>query len=206
MPCTPRVGASATFGLCLALVLGACGASPPSADRDGDGFASETDCNDADPAFHSYLVGFPDSDGDGVGAGASAGLCTDGTLPAGYSALGTDCAPDDGTAWRWVNLVDRDGDGATVTAAPVCAGAVLPAPYRESAIGNDCDDANAGVSSWAVLYRDLDGDGVGARPRSASCIGDAVPGGWSRLGYDADDANAGVIGAISDEELERLLR
>lgn len=205
MPCTPRFGVLAALALLLALV--GCRASRPPADRDGDGFAAETDCNDADAALHAYLVGFPDTDGDGVGAGASAMLCTDGTLPGGYSALGTDCAPGDRTVWRRVDLVDRDGDGATATAAAsICAGAVLPDPYRASASGNDCDDGNAAVSSWTVLYPDQDGDGVGARPRSVTCIGDAVPAGWSRLGYDADDADAGVIGAISDEELERLLR
>jgi hypothetical protein len=180
--------------------------APASVDTDRDGFAAGIDCNDADPAVHATVTAYPDADGDGVGSGTTSSFCTDGTVPAGHALQEGDCAPADPAAWRLVDLVDRDGDGYTAKeSTPLCAGATLPDPYRPAAQGNDCADADPALFRWVVLYRDQDGDGVGARPRSIPCLGTAIPAGWSRLGYDVDDLDPSVASDPTEDDLALLL-
>ena len=89
--------------------------------------------------------------------------------------------------------MDRDGDGATVAEqGTICAGAQLPPPYFAIANGTDCDDANAALTQWNILYPDNDGDGAGALPLQISCGTAATPPGYSRYGDDEDDSNAQV--------------
>jgi hypothetical protein len=45
------------------------------------------------------------------------------------------------------------------------------------------------LTQWNILYRDNDGDGVGALPLQISCGGASTPPGYSRYGDDEDDAN-----------------
>lgn len=179
---------------------------PLSVDADADGYAAYLDCDDADAAVHALLTAWPDGDGDGVGAEASSSLCTDGTVPAGFAPTGTDCAPSDALAWREITLVDRDGDGVTVTdPAPLCAGETLPEPWRAAANGKDCDDGDAARYRLVGVYADADGDGVGRTPRAFTCIGAAVPAGGSLLGYDVDDSNPSVTEDPDEETLARIL-
>jgi hypothetical protein len=145
-----------------------------------------------------------------VGAGAASSFCTDGSVPAGHSSQGTDCAPD--TPLRWQSLayhhVDLDEDGATAPASgSVCTGATLPLPYFASPSGNDCDDSDPKRSLWRVLYPDKDGDGVGAPPRTVSCLdsSQALPSGFSRYGFDPDDSNPDVKDVAEDPVLDLLL-
>jgi hypothetical protein len=84
----------------------------------------------------------------------------------------------------------------------VCAGSVLPAPYRETASGNDCDDNDPALTRFVVLYADQDGDGVGAPPRSIACLGASIPAGFSILGNDPDDGDPSVT---RDRAQERLI-
>ncbi|GEJ57546.1 hypothetical protein [Anaeromyxobacter diazotrophicus] len=150
------------------------------------------DCDDGDPAIHATVVAYLDADGDEVGAGPAESFCTDGSVPAGYALRGGDCAPDDKQRWQLLSYayVDRDADGFTAAeSGQVCAGGTLPDPYRAVANGKDCDDADPRLHRWVVLYRDLDGDGVGAGPREVQCLADEIPAGWSIRGYDVDDAD-----------------
>lgn len=152
------------------------------------------DCDDANPALFAERIGYLDADGDGFGAGSSSPVCTDGAFPAGYSANATDCAPDDASRWQVVPYagVDRDGDGFTVREpGTACVGspAVLPEPARAVLVGNDCDEADANLWRWVVLYPDADGDGVGAPPRVVQCLGATLPPGYSLYGWDVDDSN-----------------
>jgi hypothetical protein len=152
------------------------------------------DCDDSNPAVWSPRYGYPDADGDGAGAGAAQAFCAT-ALPAGFSASGTDCAPDDPSRWQTLAYagVDADGDGYTVgPAGKICTGATLPDPYRATAHGNDCDDQDPARWAWTVLYPDRDGDGVGAPPREVQCLGSAIPPGYSIFGWDTDDANPGT--------------
>lgn len=190
----------------VALACHGGGSGPVDADRDG--FPAGIDCDDSNPAVHMLVTVYQDSDGDGVGAGPATTLCTDGTVPFGYSLLGTDCAPNDPAAWRAVTSlpVDRDGDGVTVReAVQLCFGATPPAPYLASDNGNDCDDTDPALYRWVILYRDQDGDGVGAGPRSISCLGATLPAGWTRIGSDIDDLDPAVWGDANVDEQLRLL-
>jgi len=165
------------------------------------------DCDDADPSVSAALTVFADLDGDGLGAGPAQVACTDGSPPAGFSIIGTDC--NDGDASRWELLthvaIDADGDGVTVPASgQVCTDGTLPPPFEDVANGNDCNDTDPMLTHVEVLYPDQDGDGVGATPRQVLCIGAALPAGLTRGGYDDDDSDPAVIEA-DDEELELLV-
>ena len=144
-----------------------------------------------------------------MGAGPLQPFCTGGTLPAGYAATATDCAPDDATRWQTLGYaqVDRDGDGFTAPeSAAVCTGAALPDPYRASANGNDCADDDRQRWRWVVLYRDGDGDGVGAPPRTVQCLGASQPPGFSQSGWDVDDADRTVqVDPADDTDLMLIL-
>lgn len=48
-----------------------------------------------------------------------------------------------------------------------------------------------------MLYR----EGAGARPRSVTCLGDALPAGWSIQGFDPDDGDPAVSSDDADHEL-----
>jgi hypothetical protein len=169
--------------------------------------ASGDDCNDRDPLVWTRVVGYLDADHDGVGAGDAVTFCTSGALPADHVATGSDCAAGDETRWRLLAYagVDRDRDGYTAKEpGEVCAGATLPDPYRSVLVGNDCADRDEYRYRWVVLYRDADGDGVGAGPRTIECLGPELPVGSSIFGFDADDADS-TIQARDDVATELLL-
>jgi hypothetical protein len=152
------------------------------------------DCDDTKPGVWATVYAYLDADGDGVGAGSSTRFCTAGETPDGYSLASTDCAPDDRTRWRSVSYlgVDSDADGYTVRqAGALCLGdEALPDPYRTTLAGADCNDADATLWRYVVLYPDKDGDGIGTTPRiGATCIGAAIPEGTSIFGFDPDDSD-----------------
>ncbi len=170
--------------------------------------ANGLDCNDANKDVWLWLTGYADTDTDGVGAGDPVKFCTAGSLPEGYVATSTDCAPDDSGKWQMLSYAyaDRDGDGVTAReSGTICAGAVLPDPFRAAASGNDCDDANDALYRWVVLYPDDDRDGVGAPPRQVQCLGATLPDGFSLYGWDPDDGDPLVASAADDEPLFTIL-
>jgi hypothetical protein len=163
--------------------------------------AGPYDCDDSSPAVSRTVYGYVDEDGDGVGAGAAIQSCTDGSLPTGQVATGTDCAPADATRWQMLAYAgrDEDGDGWTTRAAgTLCSGAALPPTYAATASGNDCDDHDVSRWRWVVLYPDGDGDGVGAPPRTIPCLGATLPAGFSVYGWDPDDRDPRVTEAEED--------
>jgi hypothetical protein len=156
---------------------------------------SPEDCNDDDARLRDNVVYYVDQDGDGVGAGMPQRACTDGKVPAGTSASGSDCAAEDATRWYSNSKlhVDRDGDGFTTPdSSVVCHGASVEKPFHLSARGNDCDDSKVGLTRFMALYPDDDGDGVGAYPYEVLCIGEEIPEGFSRYGDDANDRDPEV--------------
>jgi len=166
------------------------------------------DCNDGDRTVSVSLTVFADTDHDGVGAGPGQLACTNGTPSAGFSTTSTDCDDSDAAVWKQLayQAVDRDRDGATVPErGQVCTNGTLPPPFHASESGLDCDDHDATVTHFAVLYPDQDHDGVGAPPRQIQCIGTTMPEGLSLGGYDEDDGNPSVIETDDDDDLDLLL-
>jgi hypothetical protein len=165
------------------------------------------DCNDGDVTVWVAQTVFADADRDGFGAGPAQQACTNGTPPDGFVTSGTDCDDADASVWALLaySAIDGDGDGVTVPASgQVCTSGTLPAPFKATPQGNDCDDSDRTIDHLAVLYLDLDHDGVGAPPRQVRCIGAAVPDGLSRGGFDDDDTDPDVI-EDDDDELDLLL-
>jgi hypothetical protein len=196
--------------LVAALGAAACDGNGKTVDADGDGVEARSDCNDSDAAVHATVEGYFDADGDGTGAGTAHSFCIGGSVPAGYAAAGTDCAPEDPARWRDVvdPPADRDGDGYTAhETATLCAGAVLPAPYLVGGRGVDCDDSDASMYRWVTLYRDEDGDGIGVRPRTSpwACFGASLPAGFSAVGWDVDDSDPAVTEDVAAEGVLGLL-
>jgi len=161
------------------------------------------DCDDADRDAYVSVVGYVDADRDEVGAGPPETFCTAGALPADRVAAGTDCAAEDASRWQTLAYAgsDADGDGYTTrVGGSVCAGTALPAPYRATIAGNDCEDTTTSLWRWVVLYPDADGDGVGAPPREITCLGEAIPAGYSEQGWDSNDLDPGVQVLAGEED------
>jgi hypothetical protein len=179
----------------VAFGLAGCSDDPADCvDGDGDGYGVGSDCrgadcDDADPAVHATIAGYPDADGDGINASTAMDLCEP-MLPTGYSATaGTDCADDDPDVWDpAVGYVDADLDGYGVgQAVDLCIGEVYPAGH--SAVSTDCDDTDADAWEMMLGFTDEDGDGVIGDLDSAVCgNGLTFPAGWqAEAGDDCDD-------------------
>ncbi|MCC6319823.1 MAG: immunoglobulin domain-containing protein [Phycisphaerales bacterium] len=94
-----------------------------------------------------------DSDGDGVPDSADGDRDGDGVQN------GSDCAPDDGSAWRTVAYADADSDGvrdSAIALSVACFGLTLPPGFTANANGPD----NCPLS-YNPDQSDCDGDGLG---------------------------------------------
>ncbi len=140
----------------------------PAVDADGDGFAEDVDCDDADPLVHpdgnescngvdddcngevdddasDALIWFADADGDGFGDDAlEVEACT---VPVGHSGVGGDC--DDADPAYHPGAAEPD---CTDPADYNCDGSV---GYADGDVDGfpacqDCDDGNAAVNEAAV--------------------------------------------------------
>lgn len=166
-------------------------------DADGDGYASDEDCDDAnagtypgapevcdgadqncdgtpDNAAGDAPIWYPDTDGDGYGgSGAPMASCTQ---PEGYTADSTDCDdadPSQGPAPSW--YVDTDGDGYGDPSGGFVA-CTAPVGYLRDS--TDCDDSDPDVNPTAeeVWSTGADEDCDGAVDED-----DAITGTWVGL-------------------------
>ncbi|MBD3313509.1 hypothetical protein GF345_03635 [Candidatus Woesearchaeota archaeon] len=117
-------------------------------DNDGDGVYSDTDCNDDDGSVWVLQSLYIDSDGDSYTVGDAVDICTDGTIPDGYTKTHNPEDCDDTEDSGWQNLTGySDNDGDTYTLADpeqVCSGESLPAGHEEAPSPQaDCDDSDA---------------------------------------------------------------
>jgi hypothetical protein len=153
------------------------------------------DCNAIDIGRWQLLAySHRDADGDSVTTAESGTICSGTTLPPGYRTTGNglDCAPDDITRWRTVDLyadIDRDGIGAG-PAIPTCMGDTRPDGLSDR--GTDC--APDDITRWGMLpYHHVNRDGDRATiPETGSvCSGAAVlpPYYVAPIGHDCDDAD-----------------
>ena len=194
----------------LLLLLAACrlepGALPSPVDADGDGYASELDCNDDDPAAfpgatercdgvdndcnsfvddraHDGVTYFVDADGDGHGDPATARVgCTQ---PAGTALVGDDC--DDANGDLFPGAPEDDCADPTDYN---CDGAVGYANEDGDAFPacQECDDHNAAVYPGATeqSYNGLDDD------CDPSTLDDDLDRDGFPLADDCDDQNASI--------------
>jgi len=153
------------------------------------------DCDDTNPAISVALTIFADGDRDGFGAGPGQLACTNGSPPAGFSTVDTDCNDGDPAVWASLvyTAVDFDGDGVTAPAmgSRCTAGMLLP-PYFATPHGNDCDDTDPAVSIALTVFADADDDGFGAGPAQLACTNGVPPDGFVTNGTDCNDADASV--------------
>lgn len=116
-------------------------------DKDGDGVAAGTDCDDFDRNQSQGAVFYGDSDGDGLGNPAIEQLAC--SQPAGYAANDDDAQPNCSTN-------DEDDCG-------VCAGTGADKDCADECFGSAELDA-CGVCNGpgeTIFYADLDSDGLG---------------------------------------------
>jgi hypothetical protein len=211
------IRAAALLAGLVALVLGACGHSrPPNADQDA--VTDAIDCAPTD-ATKWQLMAYQsaDVDGDDHRSGPPGQVCSGAALPARYSAApadagDVDCNDANPAIWRLLPFqsADADGDGHRRGPGTVCAGALLPATHSNltAAAGDiDCDDASATTWRLTSVYRDADGDGLGAGKGTITCIGTNAAAGYSLRGYDPlDDPTNPASSSVSDLDLPAWLR
>lgn len=88
--------------------------------------------------------------------------------------------------------IDKDDDNYDAGQETVCFGNTIPAGYKETTLGTDCDDNDASLNGPETWYYDYDEDGHYIFKRAAC----SSPGpGWTKtvgiLG-DCDDNNATI--------------
>ena len=157
-------------------------------DADGDGFASDVDCNDANAEVHPGAPEHCDAQDEDC----------DGVVDAGEKVVGgVEVFPDlDGDGWGvaagsrrvcWPPVPEfsvREGDCNDQDAL-----AYPGADERCNARDDDCDrEVDEGWSADGTLwYADQDGDGYGDSATAARAC--SAPGGpWALIGDDCDDA------------------
>jgi len=180
---------------------------------------SDVDCDDADPnawAIRPYEG--VDSDRDGHAVPGTGSKCTGATLPAGFVATApapadVDCNDDDARTWRVSTYAarDDDGDGYPVAASgSVCGNGTLSAnlfAQAPTSMQVDCDDTDPTRWNWHAVYRDADGDGVGAAPAIHLCLGNGGPSaGYVTRGYDPnDDPGDPAAATISESAIDVMM-
>ncbi len=165
-------------------------------DADLDGVATPDDCDDTDPSVYSWVIGYTDEDQDGEAADATPiDLCTDGSLPAGYTDVpGDDCDDLDDLSFPGGievcdGLADENCDGTVDEGCPSVdpfnSGSCLGTPWSaadamahlagrsrvvlasETIQVRQCPGAICGgpSSDWVIRYLTYSG-GVSTRYRS----------------------------------------
>ncbi len=202
-------------------------------DLDGDGVPRPEDCDDGDAAVGGPGTWHVDTDGDGFGGPTPSESCTwseglvtdasdcDDTDPAIFpgadeacNELDDDCdgAVDEGLVLpTWYRDADQDGHGEPTVSQQACF-----APSGYVALGDDCDDLEAGVHPLAqevcdpddvdedcdeladdddldvqgqvTVYQDGDGDGFGVEEVTSAACDDGD--GWALEAGDCDDGDA----------------
>lgn len=160
-----------------------------------------TDCNDTNVSiWQTVTYQSIDGDSDGYRVPSSGSLCTNGSLPQGYSQLPlgntpADCDDEDSSIWQAIayGSKDKDRDGVRILERGIiCTNGSLPLGYYTSPYISgtaDCDDTNYAIWREVSLYSDGDADGIGSGIGLPTCIGATVPADESLLGHDCDDSD-----------------
>lgn len=124
------------------------------------------DCDDTNSAIHG-VEAYPDSDDDGYSPGLTV-LCIPDTdpLPSGYKNKNTnldyDCDDNNPAIHGVQAYLDSDGDGYSPGSTLLCIAdtAPLPSGYRNTSLGNDCNDAAVTIHPGAkeIYFDNIDQD------------------------------------------------
>ncbi len=178
---SPTGGASALFGDTFDIQLSRAGAIPPNNDLDGDGYTTEEDCDDNDPAVNpgaAEVCNGIDDDCDGI---VDEGFDVDGD---GYTTCGGDCDDADPAVNPGAAEVCNGGDDD-------CDGLVDEGFDADgdgyTTCGGDCDDVDPAVNPGAaevcngiddecdgIVDEGFDVDGDGICNLGALCVGSSV--------------------------------
>lgn len=185
--------------------------SYPIIDNDGDGYASDVDCNDNDASIYENRNYYNDADGDGYGTGSIHAVCSGATTPSGHSTNNTDCSDSDAMVHSnqtYYRDADGDGLGLLSSTTAVCS-ITTPEGYVTNyndandndfdndgyETGIDCNDNNASLTINNTYYLDNDNDLYGVSTGTVFCANSA-PSGYVINNTDCNDDN-NTVSAIA---------
>ncbi len=172
------------------------------------------DCDDV-PTKYRYVKALDDKDHDGYGQGAEQAVCigalgvkdevlTDKVLAEANKGK-DDCDDIADKFYRIKGYQDKDRDSWSVgqessicvdargTEDPLFAGLVASSERK----GQDCNDDDKNLNKMTFVWKDRDGDTVGAGGVSLLCTTqneqDLQSLGWSKTGYDSNDDDATIV-------------
>lgn len=107
-----------------------------------------------------------------------------------------DCAPTDALKWKSGLLyIDKDNDSYDAGRENVCYGATIPAGYKLTTLGTDCDDNDNALSIVQTWYKDADNDGYSDGTTLTQCdqpTGYKLSTDLTATNGDCNDTNAAV--------------
>lgn len=167
-------------------------------DKDGDGYYSDSDCDDSNPNLWQNIFAYADFDRDGFGGGNLIAVCSGNNLIQGYSLINGDCNDVDNGINTNATEIPYDGIDQN------CDGFDLADVDRDGHnYPRDCNDANPDIWRNVNAYADNDKDGFGTGEIVNLCIGNNLPESYSLIAGDCND-NSGNINPNATEIIDNI--
>lgn len=153
------------------------------------------DCDDSNAKIWLSVIAYQDADNDNFGTGEPASYCIGEALPKNLSANATDCDDDNSDLFSLINYQASDIDLDSfqiISSGTECTNGALSSIYQinfDHSKSPDCNDNNTQVWQTVELYKDNDGDSIGAGEKTEHCIGSNNPELWVEETGDCADSN-----------------